>query len=132
MKGFLLDTDIAIDLLKDRPRGRAALAALAPLPTFVSAATVGELVHGVTDSKGSERDRVRFEEFLATIGVLAFDEGVARIFGRLRHHLHSAGRRIDDPDLMIAATAIYHDLALVSGNTRHFERVKELRLESPY
>jgi tRNA(fMet)-specific endonuclease VapC len=34
-----------------------------------------------------------------------------------------------DPDLQIAATAIQHDLDLVTGNVKHFERVPGLRLE---
>lgn len=35
---------------------------------------------------------------------------------------------LPDADLQIAATAIYHDLELVSGNVRHFHRIPNLRL----
>lgn len=38
------------------------------------------------------------------------------------------GERLADADLQIAATAIYHDLELVTGNVRHFARVPGLRL----
>jgi predicted nucleic acid-binding protein len=36
--------------------------------------------------------------------------------------------RVADADLQIAATALYHDLELVTGNVRHFERIPELRI----
>lgn len=34
---------------------------------------------------------------------------------------------IDIPDLLIAATAIHHDLRLATHNTRHFKRIEELK-----
>jgi len=42
----------------------------------------------------------------------------------------SAGQRLDDPDLRIAAICVAHDLTLVTGNVRHFERVPGLRVEN--
>jgi tRNA(fMet)-specific endonuclease VapC len=38
------------------------------------------------------------------------------------------GRLISDMDLLIAATAMHHNLTLVTRNHRHFERVPNLRL----
>ena len=40
------------------------------------------------------------------------------------------GIRIGDMDLMIAATAIYNDLTLVTNNTKHFENMPNLKLEN--
>ena len=47
----------------------------------------------------------------------------------MRAHLEDAGERLADADLQIAATAIVHGLAMVTGNVRHFERVPGLVVE---
>jgi predicted nucleic acid-binding protein len=52
---------------------------------------------------------------------LAFDGGVARVFGALSDQAWAAGRHPGFADLAIAATAIAHDLVLLTQNVRHFE-----------
>jgi tRNA(fMet)-specific endonuclease VapC len=42
--------------------------------------------------------------------------------------LRRGGRPLADADLQIAATALHHGLELVTGNVRHFERVRGLSL----
>ena len=44
--------------------------------------------------------------------------------------LHCSGRLISDADILIAATALTHDLILVTENACHFERITGLRVES--
>jgi predicted nucleic acid-binding protein len=44
--------------------------------------------------------------------------------------LEAAGRPLADADLQIAATALLHDLELVTGNVKHFSRVRGLRISS--
>jgi predicted nucleic acid-binding protein len=43
--------------------------------------------------------------------------------------LEISGKRIDDMDLMIAATAIYMNMSLVTNNKNHFSRIDDLILE---
>jgi predicted nucleic acid-binding protein len=62
------------------------------------------------------------------VTALPFDVAVARVFGKVRAHLEQAGSILPDADLQIAATALYHDLELVTGNVRHFERIPDLRI----
>ena len=45
--------------------------------------------------------------------------------------LRRQGQLIPDLDLLIAATALAHDLTLVTRNRHHFERIPDLRLHSP-
>jgi predicted nucleic acid-binding protein len=52
----------------------------------------------------------------------------AKVFGQIRAQLEASGTILPDADLQIAATAIYHDLELVSGNLRHFSRISNLKL----
>lgn len=50
------------------------------------------------------------------------------IFARTRSALRRAGTRIPDMDLLIAATAIHHDVTLLTRNVRHFTRITQLKL----
>jgi predicted nucleic acid-binding protein len=58
----------------------------------------------------------------------AYDTAAARVYGQVRARLESAGRPLADADLQIAATALLHDLELVTGNVKHFKRVPGLRI----
>ena len=60
--------------------------------------------------------------------VPAFDEAAAHRYGEVRAELEARGEPIGDSDTRIAAIALVHDLTLVTGNVRHFERVPGLRL----
>ncbi|MDB5753168.1 MAG: plasmid stability protein stbB-like protein [Ramlibacter sp.] len=53
--------------------------------------------------------------------IVASDEPVGRTFGRPKASLQAIGKRQDDLDLLIAATATVRQLTLVTRNTRHFE-----------
>jgi predicted nucleic acid-binding protein len=37
---------------------------------------------------------------------------------------------LSEPDMRIAAIALYHELTLITGNTRHFSRILGLKLEN--
>ena len=50
-------------------------------------------------------------------------------FGNLKAELETIGLRVDDADLLIAATAIIYKATLVTANTKHFSRFKGLKLE---
>ena len=50
-------------------------------------------------------------------------------YARIRHHLEKQGTVIGGNDLMIAATALAHDLTLITHNCREFERVPDLKWE---
>jgi predicted nucleic acid-binding protein len=52
----------------------------------------------------------------------------ARVYGQVRAQLESAGRPLADADLQIVATAILHDLELVTGNVKPFKRIPGLRI----
>ena len=53
------------------------------------------------------------------------------IFARTRGELRRDGRLIPDLDLLIAATAIHHDLTLVTRNVRHIGRISALQIYQP-
>lgn len=128
---YLFDTDAISELLRPRPL-QAYLRWVGAIPReqqFASAVTIGELFHGAYRSAAAERHlRNIRERVLPAATVLPFDTAVARVYGETRARLEEAGTPLADADLQIAATALYHRLELVTGNTRHFERVPALRL----
>lgn len=96
---------------------------------FTSAVVVGELFEGALAS-GSKRHLENTErEVLPRVAVLPFDVGAARVFGRVAAVLQARGHPLPDADVQVAATALHHGLALVTGDLRPFERVPGLELE---
>ncbi|MGB3564507.1 MAG: type II toxin-antitoxin system VapC family toxin [Thermoanaerobaculia bacterium] len=128
---YLFDTDAISELLRPRPAA-AYVNWLGRLPRedqFTSAVVVGELFKGAYRSAARDRHLENIEELiLPTVTVLPFDTAVARVFGRIRVNLEERGEPLADADLQIAATAVHHDLELVTGNLRHFERIGDLSI----
>lgn len=113
----LIDSDVFIDVLRTgSASSRAAIGAAAAY----SVITRTELFSGVSDADSDLR------RLLAPHLDLTISREIAELAGVLRRSV-----RIAVPDALIAATALVHDLTLVTRNVRHFERVPRLRLLSP-
>lgn len=72
-----------------------------------------------------------FREFLARdLTVLNLDEETCRIFAREQVRLQRQGMRVEDMDILIAATALRHGLIVLTNNAQHFGRVEGLEIIS--
>lgn len=130
MLKYLLDTNIVIYTLKNRPQKiREAFNCHAD-QLCVSTVTLGELIYGAEKSQQPERNLAEVEGFAARLQVLPFDSDAAIHFGQIRAELARSGRPIGPYDLMIAGHARSRGLVLVSNNVREFQRVPGLRLEN--
>ena len=98
-----------------------------PVGRVVSLAELYEGIYYSTDPEGNERD---LADFLRGVTVIAVDPETCKLFGKARGALRASGNLVGDFDLLIGATALRHDLTLMTNNRRHFERVEGLRLES--
>lgn len=128
---FLFDTDAISEVLKPRPLPAYLtwLRGVSSAEQFTSAVVVGEMFKGAYRSADAARHLRNIEtRVLPAITVLSYDVAVARVYGAIQARLESAGRVLADADLQIAATAVHHDLELVTGNLRHFRRIPSLRL----
>lgn len=76
------------------------------------------------------RSRLEMLSFIEEFTLLGVDTTTCETFGRIKADLQLRGQLIDDFDTMIAATAIQHDLTLLTNNIRHFERIEGLRIET--
>ena len=128
---YLFDTDAISEVLRPRPL-KAYVSWLRKVPRdaqFTTAVTIGELFKGAYRSVAKERHLKNIEErVLPALTILPYDLSVARVFGEIRAELEKSGSILADADLQIAATALYHNLELVTGNLRHFERIPGLRI----
>jgi tRNA(fMet)-specific endonuclease VapC len=70
-----------------------------------------------------------YDLIFETYPVLSFDIKAAEIFTDLKTDLSDSGLIIEDFDLMIAATCLANKLTLVTNNTKHFKRIKNLKVE---
>ena len=130
---YLFDTDTISNVLKRKPSealmGR--LEGVAPAEQYISAITIAEIVYGARRSAHSERHLHSLQTvLLSSVQVIAFDAAAAYEAGRIRAELEQAGTPLSFTDIQIAAIAIAHDMLLVTGNLRHFQRIKGLRVEN--
>jgi tRNA(fMet)-specific endonuclease VapC len=130
MLKYLLDTNIAIYVIKRRPvevlgvfnenAGRMALSAI----------TLSELYHGAEKSAKVAQNLAVVEEFASLLQVLPYTAKASLHYGAIRTALEKAGRPIGVNDLHIAAHARSEGLTLVTNNVGEFERVPGLLLEN--
>jgi len=132
---FLLDTMVISETRRPKPDAGAMrwLARADRARTFISALSLGEIAAGIEKKRQASptfsgrldqwfaETRAHYEERTLPVTV-----EVALRWGSLYTRL---GRR--DMDLLIAATALEHDLTVVTRNTRHFEPTGA-KLLNPY
>ena len=130
MLKYMLDTDIVIYTLKNRPaRVREAFKRHSG-QMAISSVTLGELIYGAEKSSQPERNLNDIESMTARLEVLPFNESAAVHFGQIRAELARAGTPIGPYDLMIAGHARASGLILVTNNVGEFKRAPGLRIEN--
>ena len=125
---YLVDSDWLIDALIGRPAAVRPLDDLSSAGVAVSIVSYGEIFEGAYGSPDPAVQLARFRAFLGRFPIVPLSDPIMEVFARIRADLRQQRRLIPDFDLAIAATAIAHDLTLVTRNRRHFERVAGLRL----
>ena len=122
---YLLDTVVVSDTMKRRPDQVAAawLDAHEPEGFFLSVITLGEIQRGTATVRRREPEfATRLDRWLAAVRttyaerLLSVTEDIALRWGELTAALGNDGY-----DLLIAATALEHDLTIATRNLRHFD-----------
>jgi tRNA(fMet)-specific endonuclease VapC len=128
MARFLLDSNFCIACVRRKPWALQVLSYVPLVSVAISAITVGELVLGTHLADDPKRELAKVEAFLRPIQVLPFDRDEAVQWAALDARLRKLGNRIETEDAIIAATALAMGMTLVTGNTKHFSRIKGLKM----
>jgi len=125
---ILLDTDICIEILRKNEKV-IKRRENTDEEISISFITVGELYYGAEKSTYAIENKKIIEEFLLTINVINSDNEIMMKFGEIKAELKTTNNQLPDADLLIAATTLTKTDKLVTGNIKHFERIKGLNIE---
>jgi tRNA(fMet)-specific endonuclease VapC len=126
---YLLDTNLCIRVLRDRPAGVRERFNVEAAGLCTSTIVLAELLYGAAKSARPVENRAEVERFVARLTLLPFDEDAAAHAGDIRAALDRAGTPIGGYDLLIAGHARSQGLIVVTGNLGEFTRVEGLRCE---
>lgn len=126
---ILFDTDTCIGIL----RGYETVLSRRQITDdeiAVSFMTVAELYYGAEKSSNPGKNYQLIEQFLLTVTIINTDMEILKEFGKLKAALENQGNSLADADLLIASTCIAKCDLLVTGNTKHYERISGLKLDN--
>lgn len=129
MLRYLLDTNVAIFVIRQRPPQALAVFNQHAGRMALSAITLAELMHGAEKSGRPTANLAVVEDFCSRLEVLPYGPKAAQHYGQIRAALELAGPPIGVNDLHIAAHARSEGLVVVTNNRREFDRVPALQVE---
>jgi len=127
---YLLDTDIAIELLRGRNvRVAEQLASRNRDTIFLSTVTVAELMFGALRSREPQKSISISRQFCSAFQIAVLDQDAGERSAVIRAELEGRGERIGAYDVLIAGTALARGQVLATHNLREFGRVAGLQIE---
>jgi len=124
---YLLDTNIIVDHL----RGKKSLEiAVLKKGSAVSIITRAELFYGAYKSTQTAKNLDKIEQMFEDldIEIISLDEKTLHFYGKIKTKLETKGQKLDEFDLLVAATCLANNLTLVTQNLKHFQRIPQLKL----
>jgi tRNA(fMet)-specific endonuclease VapC len=128
---YLLDTCVISDFVKGEPGTQTRLKQTPPAEVAVSIITVMELAYGLAlNPQHAQKIKPVIDNFLSSVVILPFDVPESESAAQIRAILKAQGQPIGAYDVLIAATALQHQLIMVTANQREFDRVPDLQTEN--
>lgn len=127
---YLADTDVIIDFLKHQQPAIDLFNKINSESIKISVITYLEIEYGIKKSYHPEKRKEEFIHFMKefSIEMISINPLIAEEFVKLKINLEKKKQPLADFDLLIAATALANNLSLVTRNTKHFKRIKDLQL----
>ena len=134
---YLFDTDFIISLVRG-DRGAESFAKKVDEEMAyrtISAILVHEYLLGVYFSYWRKPQKLlemlrKAESELMRFEIIPYDYKIAKKSAEIEAQLTKSGQIISLADIIIAATAIIHNLQLVTRNTKHFSRIPDLKIKT--
>jgi tRNA(fMet)-specific endonuclease VapC len=130
MLRYMLDTNICIYVIKNRPEGLRERFNRLSDQLCISAVTLAEIIYGAEKSARPIENLAVVDQFAARLDVLPFGERAATHYGQIRADLERAGHPVGLHDMMIGGHARSEGLILVSNDLREFQRIEGLRVDN--
>jgi predicted nucleic acid-binding protein len=139
MTGFLLDTNCISELVRPKPDARVMewMGEADEATLYLSVLTLGEIRKGVAGLAHGKR-RVRLEKWIEVDlqarfagRIVQIDAPIADRWGSIAAEARRRGKALAVIDGLLAATALYHDLTLVSRNVGDFS-IAQVSLFNPW
>ena len=124
---YLLDTNILINHLRGKKRIDKTIIKSG---VAISIITWAELIYGAYKSTNNKKSLAIIKTLIddLQITILSLNEKVVFQYAEIKVKLEKSGKTLDDFDLLIAATAIVNNIALITHNIKHFRRVSKLKV----
>ncbi len=123
---FLLDTDHCVFFIRGHTEVVAAFDVHAEDEPAISIISVGELYFGAMRSARPSENVELCQKLIDRVTLVSLDTQIMLTFARIKKDLFARGEKLEDADLLIAATAIVQGVPLVTHNTSHFARISGL------
>lgn len=126
---ILFDTDTCVEILRGNKKITDHLKSVQD-EIAVSFITVAELYYGAEKSNNVEKNITGIEKFLMAFLIIESSIEIEQRFGKIKSQLGKEGKTISDADIFIASTCLENCDRLITGNIKHYERIKELKIEN--
>ena len=128
---FLLDTNICIYLIKNRPPVvLEKFKRHPPSEVSISTITLFELEYGAEKSNRKQQSQTALKKFLSPLDIVDLDQAAANEAAVIRAQREKKGTPIGPYDILIAGLARSRSMTLVTTNTKEFSRIDSLFLEN--
>ena len=136
---YLVDTNIISEIIAKKPNQQVIdfLNNINTSDIYLSAITVGEIKYGINRLSQSKRKTqllAWFEQLLLKYqyNIIDIDISVMAIWADINSDLKSNGISLSIMDSLIASSALYHDMTLVTRNTKDFQYIANLNIINPF
>jgi tRNA(fMet)-specific endonuclease VapC len=128
---YLLDTCVISDFIKGELGTQSRMKHMLPADIIISVVTVMELRYGlVLNPQRAQRIEPIINRLLDSTTILPLNIPESEKAAEIRAVLKTQGQPIGAYDILIAATALQHQLIMVTANQREFDRVPGLQTEN--
>lgn len=127
---YILDTDTLIYFLKGHENVVKRVASVSRDELGTTIINHAELLFGAFNSQRKKQNLLKAKSFLENILIMPFCQESSYIFAENKALLKKRGNIVADLDLMIASIALRNKSILITNNTKHFNRIKKLKIEN--
>ncbi|MEK6734251.1 MAG: PIN domain-containing protein [Pseudomonadota bacterium] len=129
---YLLDTCVLSDFVKGNLNTIKQITTHNPSELAVSVITIMEVEHGILLIPGKKSAAIKriLSDLIQSINIIPFCNETALEAALIRADLHKRGKLIGYYDILIGATALHHNLIIVTANVKEFERIDKLKVQN--